>query len=77
MWGAFLAGDTDVFIGCMAGYAFRPKGGKRNDKDEIIVMLAEQLAEVRYDRDLWKALYRNEIDKRLERKVSNGAVPFS
>lgn len=28
-------------------------------KDEIIVMLAEQLAEVRHDRDLWKALYQN------------------
>jgi hypothetical protein len=37
-------------------------------KDEIIVMLAEQLAEVRHDRDLWKALYRSEIDKRLEKE---------
>lgn len=37
-------------------------------KDEIIVMLAEQLAEVRHDRDLWKVLYRNEIDKRLEKE---------
>ena len=37
-------------------------------KDEIIVMLAEQLAEVRHDRDLWKALYRNAIDKRLEKE---------
>lgn len=37
-------------------------------KDEIIVMLAEQLAKVRHDRDLWKALYRNEIDKRLEKE---------
>lgn len=37
-------------------------------KDEIIVMLAEQLAEMRRDRDLWKALYRKEIDKRLEKE---------
>ncbi len=37
-------------------------------KDEIIVMLAEQLAEVRHDRDLWKALYRDVIDKKIEKE---------
>lgn len=45
-----------------------PKEESEMTKDEIIVMLAEQLAEVRHDRDLWKALYRNEIDKRLEKE---------
>lgn len=37
-------------------------------KDEIIVMLAEQLAEIRHDRDLWKALYRDAIDKKIEKE---------
>ena len=45
-------------------------------KDEIIVMLAEQLAEVRHDRDLWKALYRNEIDKRLEKEGEKWSSTF-
>ena len=36
-------------------------------KDEIIVMLAEQLAEVRQVRDLWYSLYRNEIDMMMEK----------
>ena len=37
-------------------------------KDEIIVMLAEQLAEVRHDRDLWKDLYRDAIDKMIKKE---------
>lgn len=38
-------------------------------KDEIIVILAEQLAEVRHDRDLWKALFYSEaIDKKIEKE---------
>lgn len=37
-------------------------------KDEIIVMLAEQLAEVRHDRDLWKALYKDAIDRDVEKE---------
>lgn len=37
-------------------------------KDEIIVMLAEQLAEMRHDRDLWKALYKDTIDKKIEKE---------
>ena len=36
-------------------------------KDEIIVMLAEQLAEVRHDRDLLKALFSEAIDKKIEK----------
>ena len=35
-------------------------------KDEIIVMLAEQLAEVRHDRDLWKARCSEAINKKIE-----------
>lgn len=46
-------------------------------KDEIIVALAEQLAEMRHDRDLWKALYRDAVDRSIEQEISNGTVSFS
>lgn len=45
-------------------------------KDEIIVMLAEQLAEVRHDRDLWKALYRDAIDKKIEKEGAYWSSTF-
>lgn len=61
-------GDTDVFYRDNDRIRIQTKEGKEMTKDEIIVALAEQLAEMRHDRDLWKALYRDAVDRSIEQE---------
>lgn len=67
----FFFRNTNVRNRVHGGVRIRPKKEDKMTKDKIINALAEELAEMRHDRDLWKALFTQQFEKERH----NGIIP--
>lgn len=69
----FFFRNTNVHNRVHGRVRIRPKKEDKMTKDEIINALAEELAEMRHDRDLWKGLFTQQFEKeRHNGTISDG-----